>query len=52
MAHFLAAPNKAAIVAELDHEAWSRYVRAERAEREAIIDTCKSWKSFFDPDEK
>jgi hypothetical protein len=43
---------EAAIVAELDPEAWSRYVRAERAETEAIIDTCKSWKSFFDPDEK
>jgi len=40
------------ILAELDHEAWARYVEVERAERKAIIDTCKSWKSIFDPVQK
>jgi hypothetical protein len=38
-----------AIIAELDFETWERYIEVERLEREAIVDTCKSWKSNFDP---
>jgi hypothetical protein len=36
-----------AILAELDHAEWQRYVLVERAERQAIIDTCKDWKSIL-----
>jgi hypothetical protein len=35
-----------AIVAELDRDAWNRYVRVEEAEREAIVATCQSWASI------
>jgi hypothetical protein len=36
-----------AILAELDHEAWERYVQAERVELEAIATTCRSWTSIL-----
>jgi hypothetical protein len=36
-----------AILAELDHEAWERYVQAERVELEAITATCQSWTSIL-----
>jgi hypothetical protein len=38
-----------AIVAELDGEAWERYVRVEEAEREAIVATCQGWGSISGP---
>ena len=41
-----------AILTELDHQAWDRYVRAEQAEKKAIVDTCKSWKSILNQVEK
>jgi hypothetical protein len=41
-----------AIVAELNVEAWNRYVLVEEAEREAIIATCEAWGSISVPDQK
>jgi hypothetical protein len=41
-----------AIVAELDQEAWDRYVLAEQAERAAIIETCSNWKSILEQDQE
>jgi hypothetical protein len=38
-----------AILAELDAEAWERYVRAEEAEKESIAATCRSWTSILEP---
>lgn len=38
---------EAAIVAELDREAWDRYVAVEEAERKAIVETCSNWKSIL-----
>jgi hypothetical protein len=35
-----------AIVAELDWDAWDRYSRVEEAEREAITETCRTWRSI------
>jgi hypothetical protein len=37
-----------AILAELNHETWDRYVEAERVEQEAIVATCQSWKSILE----
>ena len=42
----------AAIVAELDHAAWDRYVEAERLERESIAETVRTWTSILEPDQK
>jgi hypothetical protein len=39
-----------AITAELDHETWARYARAEEAEKRVIIETCSSWKSILGQD--
>jgi len=36
-----------AIDAELDHEAWDRYVAAETAERASIAQTLETWGSLF-----
>jgi hypothetical protein len=36
---------EAAILAELDGEAWDRYVAVEELELEVIADTCQSWQS-------
>jgi hypothetical protein len=41
-----------AIVAELDADAWDRYVRVEAAEREAIVATCRAWGSMSGQDQK
>ncbi len=41
---------EASIVAELDSDTWNRYVAVEKAERQAIIDTCSSWVSIFGQD--
>jgi hypothetical protein len=41
-----------AIVAELDHEAWERFVIAEQAEREVITQTCSTWKSILEQDQE
>jgi hypothetical protein len=41
-----------AILAELDREAWDRYVAVERLEKEAIITTCRSWTSILGPVQK
>jgi hypothetical protein len=38
-----------AIVAELDQEAWKRYVQVEQVEQEAIAATCWSWTSILGP---
>ena len=43
---------KQAIISELDHEAWNRYVKVERAERKAIVDACKAWRGFLGQDQK
>ena len=37
---------RAAILAEIDHGEWDRYVAAEEAERESIIKTLSTWKSI------
>lgn len=37
---------RGAIEAELDHDAWQRYVAAEAAERESITKTLAAWKSI------
>jgi hypothetical protein len=33
----------------LDMPTWERYVRAEKVERDAIADTCRSWTSILRP---
>jgi hypothetical protein len=40
-----------AIRAELDLEAWDRYVHVEQAEKQMIIATCRSWTSSRGPDQ-
>jgi hypothetical protein len=40
---------RAAIIAELDHAAWDRYVRAERLERESIESAIRTWKAISMP---
>jgi hypothetical protein len=37
------------ILAVLDMPTWERYVRAEKVERDAIADTCRSWTSILRP---
>jgi hypothetical protein len=37
---------EAAIVAQLDHEAWRRYVDAERVERESITRSVRAWRQL------
>jgi hypothetical protein len=41
-----------AILAELDTESWDRYVEVEEAERQAIVETCATWKSILEQDQK
>ncbi len=41
-----------AIVAQLDRDAWDRYVAVEKLERQVIIDTCSAWKSILQQDQK
>lgn len=40
---------ESAIVDVLDHQAWERYVHAEKVELEAIAETCRSWTSILRP---
>jgi hypothetical protein len=43
---------KAAIVGELDLESWERYVAVENLEREVIAQTCATWSSILQQDQK
>jgi hypothetical protein len=39
-------------VAELDLVSWERYVHVEELERDVITQTCATWSSIFEQDEK
>jgi hypothetical protein len=41
-----------AILAELDREAWDRYVRVEEVERQAIVETCAAGNSILQQDQE